>query len=134
MPAERLVPEPMVKLPFKVMVVVEPPTVRALVFDVVRLLKVCEEDVPLIAWAPVPLKVTVPVPALNAAVRALLVKLPFMVKVSRDWVIVCVYAALIVRLFIVPPKELSMVELVLVPVTLPSVPPNITSVELIGTK
>ena len=75
-----------------------------------------------------------PDPALKAAVRALLVKLPFIVKVPRDWVIVCVYAALIVRLFMAPPKEASMVELVLAPVTLPSVPPKMTSVELIGTE
>ena len=73
-PAVRLVPELMVKLPFIFMVTVEPPTVRALVFDVVRLLKVCEEDEPLIAWAPVPLKVTVPVPGVN--VPPLLVQLP----------------------------------------------------------
>ena len=64
-PAERLVPEPMVRLPFKFIVVVEPPTVRALVFDVVRLLKVCDADVPFIAWAPEPLKVTVTVPGVN---------------------------------------------------------------------
>ena len=32
-PAERLVPEPMVRLPFKFMVVVEPPTVRALIWS-----------------------------------------------------------------------------------------------------
>ena len=38
-PAVKLVPEPMVKLPFKVMVAVEPPIVRTLAFDVVRLLK-----------------------------------------------------------------------------------------------
>ena len=73
-PAERLVPEPMVRLPFKFIVVVEPPTVRALVFDVVRLLKVCDADVPFIAWAPEPLKVTVPVPGVN--VPPLLVQLP----------------------------------------------------------
>ena len=45
-PAVRLVPEPMVKLPFKIMVAVEPPTVRALVLDIVRLLKVCDKAVP----------------------------------------------------------------------------------------
>ena len=73
-PAVRLVPGPMVKLPFKVMVVVEPPIVRALVFNVVRLLKVCETAVPLIAWGPVPLKVTRPVPGVN--VPPLLVQLP----------------------------------------------------------
>ena len=73
-PAERVVPEPMVRLPFKFMVVVEPPTVRALVFDVVRLLKVCETAVPFIAWGPVPLNVTVPVPGVN--VPPLFVQLP----------------------------------------------------------
>ena len=73
-PAVRLVPEPMVKLPFNVMVAVEPPIVRALVFDVTRLLKVCDAAVPFIDWEPVPLNVTVPVPGVN--VPPLLVQLP----------------------------------------------------------
>ena len=80
-PAVRLVPEPMVKLPFKVTVAVEPPIVRALVFDVVRLLNVCETARPFIAWAPEPLKVTVLAPGVNVPV--LLVQLPAILIVSE---------------------------------------------------
>ena len=57
-------------------VVVEPLTdsVWPAVLLTVRLLKVCVTAVPFIAWAPVPLKVTRPVPGVN--VPPLLVQLP----------------------------------------------------------
>ena len=87
-PAARLVPEPMVKLPFKVKAVTEPPIVRALVLDVVRLLKVTEAAEPLIAWAPVPLKLTVPVP--GSKVPPFWVQLPDTLRVLALREIVCV--------------------------------------------